>query len=233
MRVSVAKMGSDGLLTQSEVSPSSVEEQNTERTMRHRKAERYMSMVRTFSIAFHIPYRVRPSSTMVSPSAEGEGEAADGCPTRDFPPARYRSTSARSTRPSFPLPGASNTISTPFSRAKWRTEGRESTSFVVAFVIGTDSDEVLERDVGALDSDAGEVFGSSGCGRRAAERLSDGGCVTDSEAARSGPCSWRGGGMSLVFATGGSDVGISDELDSSSSTSMMHRPSPTLATCPS
>ena len=216
MSVSSAKQPRDGSLTQSEVSPGSVERDNEPP-----QKQRYVDE-RAFSIAFHIPYRVRPNSTTTSSSAEGEAETALGCsPTNpDFPPARYRSTSTRSTRPFFPLPGASNVISTPFSRAKWRTAGRTSTSAAAAAVVvavGTD-----------CDAGGGEVFGSRGCRRRATGSFPEGGCGAESEVS-----GWLCGGLLLVLASRCSDAGTSDALDASSSASMIHRSSPTLAICPS
>ena len=169
MGVSSAKQPADGLLTQSEVSPDSVEQADEPP-----QKQRY-TRVRAFSIAFHIPYRVRPSSTTTSSSAGGEAETARGCSFTDpdFPPARYRSTSARSTRPFFPLPGVSNVISTPLSRAKWRTAGRASTSAAAAAVVAA---VVIGCDAGG-----GKAFGSRGCRRRATGYFPDGGCDPESD----------------------------------------------------
>jgi hypothetical protein len=228
--LAVQKQPRDGSLTQSEVSPDSVKSE----LISHCKA-RYNSHIRAFSIAFHIPYRVLPNSTTISSSASGEGEAAAGCSPADprFPPARYRSTSARSTRPFFPLPGASSAISTPLSRAKWRTAGKANTSSTAALVaaVTESDDEAPDCHVDALLDSA---FGSRGCRRRDTGCLSDVGCRPDScTSGVSRFCSWGGGGLSTMLVSRCSDVGTSGESVASSSTSMTHKSSPTLATCPS
>ncbi|KAF8259507.1 hypothetical protein EI94DRAFT_1751269 [Lactarius quietus] len=124
----------------------------------------------------------------------------------------YRSTSMRSTRPFFPLPGASNVMTTPLYRAKWRIDVSVRTSATASW----------EEE--ALNSGAGGSFGSSGCGRRATRGSSE----------APGPCetsclrSQRDGSPK-----GEAEVDASKCSDASSSVLMTHRPSPTLATSPS
>lgn len=124
-------------------------------------------------IAFHIPYLVLPISTTTSPPRPGTGTDSTSSTTRSWSPvldklarAKYASTSFFSTRPSFPLPGATRAISTPFLRAKWRTEGgarmSDVMSGVVVVVVGLGKGAWLGR--GWEENSV--LYGSSGCRRR-------------------------------------------------------------------
>ena len=131
-------------LAKSEVSPDSVE-----RVDESPLKQRYIR-VRAFSIVFHIPYstvstpvqrkhRLRPGERERPPSA--------ACPRIGFPTSEIP-THAHALNPSVLLTlGASNVISIPLSRAKWRTVGRVSRSTATAAVVAvvTASDVLLAR----------------------------------------------------------------------------------------
>jgi hypothetical protein len=116
-----------------------------------------LASLRTFSIAFHIPYRVRPSSTTTS-SSDSETAARP----QTFARARYRSTSTRSTRPFFPLPGASNVSPLRSAARSGVLRGGPARPL-----------RCLSAGKKSLNSGAGESLGSSGCARRAIRASSE------------------------------------------------------------